>query len=153
MVNDLLLHRREAKSYEELFRKNLTGGRFRPEQVAGLNRNGWQLSPEWVAGFSRNTHSVRECFVAIRERATQIENTLILIDAFGLSAPKREFDRFLVGEAIAELLPQPMKVAALSRAELINKFAENTAVNRGARFLVCSNEDEALQWLLEESAQ
>lgn len=36
--------------------KNLTGGRFRPEQVAGLNRNGWQLSPEWVAGFNRNTH-------------------------------------------------------------------------------------------------
>jgi len=40
--------------------KNLTSGRFRPEQVAGLNRNGWQLSPEWVAGFNRNTQYERD---------------------------------------------------------------------------------------------
>lgn len=40
--------------------KNLTGGRFRPEQVAGLNRNQWQLSPEWVAGFNRNTHPIKK---------------------------------------------------------------------------------------------
>ena len=120
---------------------------------AGLIEVSFQEKGNYLATELRgefDLEALRESFTAIRDRAMQTETKLILIDAFGLSAPKTKFDRFRAGEAAAELLPLPMKVAALYRAELITKFAENTAVNRGAEVLVCSDRDIALQWLLED---
>ncbi len=57
MVNDLLLYRREAKSYEELFREKLnkwqvssgTGGRFEPESVATFTGMGGRFQPEYAS--------------------------------------------------------------------------------------------------------
>ncbi len=120
---------------------------------SGLIEVSFQEKGNYLAAQLRgelDLEALRESFMAIRDRAMQTETKLILIDAFGLSAPKNEFDRFRAGEAVAELLPLPMKVAALYRAELINKFAENTAVNRGAALLVCSDSEIALQWSLED---
>jgi hypothetical protein len=95
---------------------------------------------------------VRETLEAIKERATQTNAIRILIDAFDLSAPTAEFARYMAGLAFAELFPYPFRVAVLYKRELINKFAENTAVNRGASFHVCSDKDYAIRWLLDELA-
>ena len=92
--------------------------------------------------------AAREVMVTIKQQAQAGGFTHILVDALGITAPARDLDRFLVGEALAQLLPHPFKVAVLYKAEWINKFAENTAVNRGAAVLVCSQEAKALQWLL-----
>jgi hypothetical protein len=65
-----------------------------------------------------------------------------------MSAPASEFDRYLAGKAIAEILGPPFKLAILYPAELINKFVEDTAVGRGADLLVSGDRREALQWLI-----
>jgi hypothetical protein len=95
--------------------------------------------------------AARAALTEVRAHAIKAGAMRILIDAQGLSAPATEFDRHLVGLAISELFPREYRVAALYKDEWINKFAENTAVNRGAHFLVTSKADEAIRWLLEES--
>jgi hypothetical protein len=95
-----------------------------------------------------NPDTVREGLEDLRERAMQAGVTRILINAKEVIAPKIEFHRYLFGESMAKLLPPPLKVAVLYKAELITKFSENTAVNRGADLYICSNEIEALEWLL-----
>ena len=91
---------------------------------------------------------VREALLAIQEKVKQTGHTRILIDGMGFTPPRADIDRFLIGESIAELLGQPLKVAVFGHAEYINKLAENTAVNRGASFYVVGDEAEALRWLL-----
>ncbi len=92
--------------------------------------------------------SVRKGLIIIRDKAMETGLTRVLVDARGVDGPLREFDRFLIGEAVAELLRARFKVAFLYRAENINKFAENTAVNRGANVLIVADEAQALDWLL-----
>lgn len=93
--------------------------------------------------------SVSDALQRIREQAVRMNQRHILIDWRSVSPPKTEFYRYLIGERIAALLANPLKVVALCKDEKVNKFAENTAVNRGANFRVVATEWEALQWLLE----
>jgi hypothetical protein len=86
----------------------------------------------------------------IRDTARQTAYSRILIDASTLSPPRVDFYRFLAGQDLAALFPLPCKVAVVCQAKWITKFAENVAVNRGARVLVCADRVEALGWLLEE---
>ena len=83
----------------------------------------------------------------IRGEAERVSQTRILVDWSGVGDPPQEFDRFVSGLMVSELLPPPYKTAVVYRAEAINKFAENTARNRGASFYVCADKDEALAWL------
>ena len=95
------------------------------------------------------THeSVIALVESIVEMAASSGNTRILVDWLEVSAPHSEFDRFQGGALVAELIGPLRKLAVIYRNELINKFAENAAVNRGANMLVCSTRDEALKWLL-----
>ena len=84
----------------------------------------------------------------IRDTAAANQLTRILIDCAGLSPPRTETDRFYTGEAIARVLKYPYRSVAILPATMINKLAENVAVNRGARFFVTHDEEAALQWLL-----
>jgi len=52
-----------------------------------------------------------------------------------------------MGKFVASILPQTLKVAVVYRAELINKFFENVAVNRGANLVVLSDRASALRGL------
>jgi hypothetical protein len=89
---------------------------------------------------------------SIREEAANSGNTRVLVDGRDLPAPAAEMDRFNIGAAIAELFGHRIKVAILFPRALINKFAENVAVNRGATVLVVSDEEAALQWLVGKDA-
>lgn len=62
-----------------------------------------------------------------------------------------DFERFVLGQRVAEKL-RHIRMATLFPAEQITKFAESVANQAGATLLVTSNRDEALRWLLEESA-
>ena len=55
----------------------------------------------------------------------------VLVDARGLSAPRTDLDRFLMGKDVAAFFAPNTKVASVYPREFINKFGENTAVNRG----------------------
>jgi len=89
----------------------------------------------------------------VAERAQRIGQTRILFDIREFSAPRNELDRFMAGEAIAKFFPSPMKIVAVRSVDLMDKFAENVAVNRGANFMVLSDFDEAVHWLTGGSAQ
>jgi hypothetical protein len=89
----------------------------------------------------------------VAERAQSVGQTRVLLDIRELSSPKNEMDRFMAGEAIARLFPSPFKVVALWSDDLMDKFAENVAVNRGANAIVLSDIDEAVRWLTGASTQ
>jgi hypothetical protein len=91
-----------------------------------------------------------EILRSIHDEASKLGLARILVDGFSLSAPPSEMDRFSVGVSIAELFGRRYRIAILYPRELINKFAEDAAVNRGANLLVASEEGAALAWLLDE---
>lgn len=65
------------------------------------------------------------------------------------TAQQKEFTRFLSGQEMARIWGHSLKVAAVWKAELINKFAENVAVNRGACFAVFSDQNADREWLMQ----
>lgn len=90
---------------------------------------------------------------SILDEASKLDHTRVLVDCLGLSAPPSQMARFNLGVAIAELFGGRFRIAILYPRELINKFTEDAAVNRGANVLVTSEEAAAVQWLLGEAAQ
>ena len=101
-----------------------------------------QISGKWESS------DLRKAFESIKEIAENTGYTRILVDAFDVSRPEKEFQRYVLGEDLADLFPVRFMIAILYKPELTNRFAENTAVNRGARVRVCDNETDALEWLL-----
>jgi hypothetical protein len=93
--------------------------------------------------------AVREFLAATRSRAEQSGFMRVLIDGRDVGKDQKEIDRFEVGIAVAAYFPRPFRIAILRKREDITKFGENTAVNRGADFLVCTQEEEAVAWLLQ----
>lgn len=92
--------------------------------------------------------SVSETMLRIKAETRQTGHARVLLDWRGIEPPAREFYRYLAGEDIAAWVPS-LRMAALYHSALINKFAENVAVNRGASFRVFGREEEALRWLLQ----
>lgn len=74
----------------------------------------------------------------------------LLLDITGVAPPKSEIDRYTVGAYAAERLGHRVRVAVLWQDEHINRFGENTAVNRGAVHRVFSDRAEALAWLRDD---
>jgi hypothetical protein len=93
--------------------------------------------------------AVSDLAARINKSASELSLRLILVDWLKVTSPVTELHRFLAGETVAKVLCG-FKIAVLYPEDLINKFAENTAVNRGGIFLVTHNEEMALQWLLED---
>jgi len=73
----------------------------------------------------------------------------ILVDSTSFDSPKNEMIRFHTGEKIAELFKYHYKIATISRAETINLFTEDVAVNRDVKFKVFTNQEDSIKWLLE----
>jgi hypothetical protein len=96
---------------------------------------------------------VRDALVSMRDEAGRTGHTRILVDWRGVSAPRSEFHRFEAGRDVAEILRPPLRVATLGRPEVINRFAENAAVNRGASMFVSADEMRLRRWLLGDSVE
>jgi hypothetical protein len=92
--------------------------------------------------------TIRDLLLAIRSKAEECARTRVLLDAWSLSPPPLDFDRFVLGETAAEIFRSRYRVAVVYRPELINRFAENVARNRGASVLVTASEVQALEWLM-----
>ena len=74
----------------------------------------------------------------------------ILIDIRQLSEPRTEMVRYFTGLHIAKVWKPPLRAAAVGREEMLNRFAETVAVNRGAMYAVFTTDEAALDWLLAE---
>jgi hypothetical protein len=91
---------------------------------------------------------LKELLTQIRNKADDCQRTEILIDAILIEAPRSEMERYVVGEMFAALFRTDQRIAVVYRPELINRFAENVAVNRGAQLAVFDSVASALPWLL-----
>ena len=56
-------------------------------------------------------------------------------------------DNFELGVHIAKTLGARIKLAIVASGRIIDKLAEDTAVNRGGRVLVTEDLGEAMRWL------
>lgn len=88
----------------------------------------------------------------IKVRSERSGQNKVLVDILGIEGNPSQMDRFYVGERIAEVFGPKLKVSVVAPDDRINKFAETTAVNRGARFNVSSSEQEAINWLMSSSS-
>lgn len=88
---------------------------------------------------------------SILDESSKRDDTRVLMDCLGLPAPPSEMARFNLGVAIAELFGGRFRIAILYPRELINKFTEDAAANRGANVLVTGEEGAAMRWLLGET--
>ena len=84
----------------------------------------------------------------IKKEAETAKRDRVLIDCRDFTGHMSEAERFLGGKHLAETYGSRLKAALLMPAEQITKLGEMTDVNRGARFLVTDNEQEALAFLL-----
>jgi hypothetical protein len=84
----------------------------------------------------------------VKEAAERAGRDKVLIDGRYMMGLMTETDRFLGGKRMADVFGSKLQVAILMRPGLVTKLGEIAAVNRGARLLVTSDEDEALTWLL-----
>jgi hypothetical protein len=83
----------------------------------------------------------------VREEADAAGLDVALVDLLDVPGPIPQMERFFAGKRVAEVLKHRIRLAVVARAEYINKFGENTAVNRGARMAVLSSQEHALAWL------
>jgi len=70
-----------------------------------------------------------------------------LIDLRNMQGDPSILDRYRTGIEIANVWGPRIKVAVIGRADVIDHMGENTAVNRGAKIMVTSEEAQALEWL------
>lgn len=94
------------------------------------------------------TENAKKCIDETKAEAIKRGRTCILFDLSYWTQPDNELTRFWSGEHLAKVLQAPFKIAAFGAPNAINKFAENTAVNRGALFRVFPDEQAAIQWLM-----
>jgi hypothetical protein len=85
----------------------------------------------------------------VNQRCRQLHYERVLLDMTAVPGEPAYFDRFEIGVYIAQVMPGRPHVAVLARPDGINKFGEDTAVNRGAVLLVTGDRNEAITWLLE----
>ena len=104
-----------------------------------------KVSGQWTA------KDMKQTIDQIRNEADRQGSNRLLFDMQELPRPASEMTRFWSGDYLAKVLPPPFKVAAFANSVDINKFGENTAVNRQAWFRIFNEEQPALRWLLDES--
>jgi hypothetical protein len=75
----------------------------------------------------------------------------ILLDLRDLNGSIPGLDRYELGEYASSRWKQPLRVAIIGKAEEINKFFENVAVNRFVRTFVVTDFHAALDWLAGKS--
>jgi hypothetical protein len=105
---------------------------------------GVEASGEWT------TSDAIQAIETIRAEADRRGLTRLLVDMRKLSEPHSEMTRYFTGEHIAKAWPHPFRTAVVLKREIYNRFAENTAKNRGAQVSVFFEEEAALDWLLKE---
>ncbi|MBW1781587.1 MAG: hypothetical protein JRL30_12705 [Deltaproteobacteria bacterium] len=72
----------------------------------------------------------------------------ILLDGSGAKGDWKEFDRFQVGKLVSQFFGEQYKILGVDKEAKINRFAENTAFNRGVNILVTHDKKAGLNWLL-----
>ncbi len=84
----------------------------------------------------------------VKIEADKVKRERVLIDCRDFTGYMTEAERFLAGKHLAKVFGSRLRSALLMPAEQITKLGEMTAVNRGAKFLVTHDEEEAMAFVL-----
>ena len=93
--------------------------------------------------------SAKHVIDEIKSEVTKQHHNRLLLDLTQWTEPDTEFTRFQSGKYLAKVFPPSFKIAAYTIPNVINRFGETTAINRGALFRIFPDEQSALQWLME----
>lgn len=93
---------------------------------------------------------VKDHMIKVQKASEEAGLSRVLIDFRMMDPPSQQIDRFHAGVHAAAVWKPPMRVAGIWFWENIDRFAEDTAVNRGAVFRMFTDEPRALAWLLDE---
>ena len=77
----------------------------------------------------------------------------VLIDIRKMEGSPSVFDRYQLAIESVKVWGSRIKVAVIARPGIVNRMAENTAVNRGAKLMVTFDVEAAMNWLGIESYQ
>lgn len=77
--------------------------------------------------------------------------TNVLVDITDVAGNPPGVDRLDLGKYAAKVWEHRIRVAVVARAEVIDKFFENVAVNRAVRVVVVPDVRMAQAWLLRET--
>ncbi len=83
----------------------------------------------------------------IAEHCQQEKISKVLIDGRAVAVNPSILERFQIGIEIAKTWRSNLRVASVARESVLNRMAENTAVNRGSRVFATTRMEEALKWL------
>jgi len=81
-------------------------------------------------------------------KCNETRHKKILVNMLGAKGPWLQIDRFKVGEQVAQLFRGTYRILVVEHEYIINKFAENTAANRGVNIVVTHEKEVYLDWLL-----
>ncbi len=70
-----------------------------------------------------------------------------LVDLRNMPGTPSILDRHLHGIELAKAWGSRIQVAVIMRAEALSHMTENTAVNRGAKFITTADANQAMEWL------
>jgi hypothetical protein len=98
-------------------------------------------------------NEVTENLFSLKQEVGGLGRTRIFLDCWNITAPRKEFDRFLFGKSIAELFPPPFRTALYFREDRTTKVSEAAATNCGANYLVSYDKEELLKWLLDDQQE
>ncbi|HVN97184.1 MAG TPA: hypothetical protein VMT62_12215 [Syntrophorhabdaceae bacterium] len=116
-----------------------------------LDRTGYLVVRDASSSFTvKNAQIVTEGMLL---EARNKGHNRILLDLTRWSKPKNEMVRYTIGKYLSEVIRPPLKVAVLSSPDVLNRFAETVATNRGAQLRVFSDEKLAIKWLLKSTDQ
>lgn len=97
-----------------------------------------------------DTEELKIFITTTRDKANQLGYTRIFIDAQEVSMPKNVMDLFIAGEYVAKIWSVEYRVALLLKPGTNQKFGETVAYNRGANFLMFTENETALNWLADK---
>lgn len=98
-------------------------------------------SGEWELG------KLKQFVLDLKEELKTHNMNKALVDLRIFNYNPSDLQRHQLGLFIAEHLKHPIKISAVAKKRFINKFAEDTAVNRGVQLLATHDFDEAVKWL------
>lgn len=107
------------------------------------------VEPEFLRITTTGEYDYEDMFGFISHIAAEAARTSrkrVLIDCSSIEGDMSEVERFKGGQMVAEIFGSRLKAALVM--PYITKLGEIAAVNRGARFLVTTSKNEALDWLL-----
>lgn len=111
------------------------------------NREGYLLFI--ISGvYSKGDNFLSVPEVILKECQTIGKNKALLnIQSLGLKG-FTDMDRFHFGARIAETLRGKVKLSAVCHEDIVSRFAETVAKNRGAQFAVFTDFNQAEEWLV-----